>query len=1001
MPKPTDTSERGLERLICKALTGETCEPPTQSTVGEPPERHGGVGWSAGNHHDYDREFCVDVVQLSAFLRATQPEIATALKIDEDSPTRRQFLQRLHNEINKHGIIYVLRNGIKHTEHNIEIFYGIPSKNNEDAIRDFSKNRFAVTRQLHYSNQSSVSLDMAMFINGLPILTLELKNNFTRQDVHDAIRQYKKDRDPHEKLFAFGRCIAHFAVDDNEIYFCTHLQGGKSWFLPFNRGHKDGSAGNPPNPNGLKVDYLWREVLARESLSDIIENYAQVIEENSQRTRNGKKVQIWPRYHQLDVVRQLLDAANKNGVGKCYLIQHSAGSGKSNSIAWLAHQLVGLEQTDQKIFDSVIVITDRVLLDRQIRDTINKYAQVSATVGGADDSEDLRNFIDGGKKIIISTIQKFPYILDKISDKTDSRNFAIIIDEAHSSQGGKGTHVMGQVLGADGHTDDYETLEDQINQLIEKRRLLTNASYFAFTATPKHKTLEIFGNRDPQPDSEVKFLPFHCYTMKQAIQEKFIHDVLANYTPIKSYYRLTKIVEGDPEFDSKRAHKKLRRFVEGHEHAIRLKSEIMVDHFHRHVFTTRKIGGQARAMVVTDGIKNAIKFYRAISKYLIERELTYKAIVAFSGEHEFAGTSMTEASLNGFPSTQIANKIREDPYRFLICADKFQTGYDEPLMHTMYVDKILSGIKAVQALSRLNRAHPQKNEVFVLDFKNNTGTIKESFSEYYRTTILADETDPNKLHDLQAEMDNYQVYRIEQINEVVELYLGGVERDKLDPILDNCVVNYTTQLNEDGQVDFKSKAKAFLRTYGFLSAILTFSNQEWEKLYIFLNFLVAKLPAPVDGDLSKGILTTINMDSYRVEVGRVRPILPSDENAEIEQRTETGYGVREKEMTSLTEILRQFHENFGSISWGDSDRIFKRITEEIPRRVNADIAYQNAILNSDKENARVEHDKVLLRVIGGLLKDDNELVRQFMDNDNFRNWMCDSVFQLTYTHRGN
>src|SRR5438093_4286226 len=495
--------------------------------------------------------------------------------------------------------------------------------------------------------------------------------------------------------------------------------------------------------------------------------------------------------------------------------------------------MIGLSKDGATVFDSIIVVTDRRILDQQIRDTIKQFAQVGATVGHAERSGDLRKFISEGKKIIIATVQKFPFIIDEIGSEHRGRKFAIIIDEAHSSQGGRTSAALSMALGVAGVEEDDETTEDKINRLMEAKKLLPNASYFAFTATPKNKTLEIFGAPEPQPHGTVRHLPFHSYTMKQAIQEGFILDVLKHYTPVHSYYKLVKTVESDPEFDTKRAAKKLRRYVESHDHAIRLKAEIMIDHFHEQVLDLRKIGGQARAMVVTTGIERAIQYYHAISDYLFERKSPYKAIVAFSGEHEYGGKKVSEASLNGFPSNHIADKIQEDPYRFLICADKFQTGYDEPLLHTMYVDKVLSGVKAVQTLSRLNRAHPQKHDVFVLDFMNDADTIQEAFADYYRTTILAEETNPNKLHDLKTALDSYQVYSAAQIEDLVTLYLNGADRDRLDPILDACVAVYRERLGEDEQVEFKGEAKAFTRTYGFLSQVLPFTNADWEKLSIF------------------------------------------------------------------------------------------------------------------------------------------------------------------------
>ena len=692
----------------------------------------------------------------------------------------------------------------------------------------------------------------------------------------------------------------------------------------------------------------------------------------------------------------MLKAAGEQGVGRRYLIQHSAGSGKSNSIAWLAHQLIGLRKDENEVFDSIIVVTDRRILDKQIRDTVKQFAQVGATVGHAEHGGDLRKFIESGKKIIISTIQKFPVILDEIGNEHRGRKFAIIIDEAHSSQGGRAAAKLNIALSEQGGDEDEETVEDQINRIMEARKMLPNASYFAFTATPKNKTLEIFGEAYDE-GGKVKHRPFHSYTMKQAIQEGFILDVLKSYTPVESYYRLVKTIEADPEFDTKRAKKKLRRYVESHDHAIQLKAEIMVDHFHEQVIGLNKIGGQARAMVVCSGVQRAIQYFHAIRDYLKERKSPYQPIVAFSGEHEYGGVKVTEASLNGFPSNKIADKIQEDPYRFLICADKFQTGYDEPLLHTMYVDKILSGIKAVQTLSRLNRARPQKHDTFVLDFMNDADTIQKAFADYYRTTLLSEETDPNKLHDLKATLDGYQVYAQEQIDQLVALYLGGADRDKLDPILDACVATYKEQLDEDGQVDFKGKAKVFVRTYGFLSSILPYTNADWEKLSIFLNFLVPKLPAPVEQDLSKGILEAIDMDSYRVEKQAAIQIQLPDADAEIGAVPTSGGGhVPEPELDRLSNILKAFNDQFGNIDWKDADKISKVITEEIPAKVAADKAYQNAMKNSDKQNARIEHDIALKKVLVGLLSDHTELFKQFSENPAFQKWLADTVFSATY-----
>jgi len=974
----TDTSEKGLETLIVDHMTSEE------------------GGWRASEPKDYDREYAVDLKQLTTFLRATQPETAEALDLDHDSPTRRKFLSRLQGEVTKRGVVDVLRNGMKHGPHQLDLFYGTPSAGNLPAIERNLANCFSVTRQLRYSrDETKLALDLALFINGLPVATFELKNSLTKQTAEDAVAQYKLDRDPRELLLQFGRCVVHLAVDDQVVRFCTELKGKQSWFLPFDQGYQNG-AGNPSNPDGLKTDYLWKRILTPIGLTNILENYAQIVTENSRKTGKRTQKQIFPRYHQLDVVRQLLADGEARGPGKRYLIQHSAGSGKSNSIAWLAHQLIGLEHDGNTAFDSIIVVTDRVILDKQISDTIKQFAQVRSTLAHAERSGDLRQAIEAGKKVIITTVQKFPFIYREIGDAHRDNTFAIIIDEAHSSQGGSATAKMSEALSQHGARDDDETPEDAINRIMTSRKMLPNASYYAFTATPKNKTLEIFGT-PYQAAGQTKHRPFHSYTMKQAIEEGFILDVLKSYTPVSSYYKLVKTVEGDPELDVKRANKKLRRYVEGNDHAIRLKAEIMVDHFCGNVVALNKIGGQARAMVVTGSIERAIQYYHAITAYLRERKSRYTAIVAFSGEHEYKGKRMTEATLNGFPSSQIADRIQEDPHRFLVCADKFQTGYDEPLLHTMYVDKPLSGVRAVQTLSRLNRAHPQKHDVFVLDFMNDTDTIQAAFSDYYRTTVLSEETDPNKLHDLQADVDGYEVYDDAQVNAFIELYLGKADRDQLDPILDACVAVYKDSLDEDGQVDFKGKAKAFVRTYGFLSSILPYSDATWEKLSIFLNFLIPKLPAPKEEDLARGLLETIDMDSYRVEKRAAMRMALADEDAEIGPVPTAGGGFRaELELDRLSNILKAFNEQFGNIEWQDADRVRRLITEEIPAKVAADKAYNNAQKNNDKQNARIEHDKALGRVMTKVLKDDTELFKQFSDNDSFRRWLSDSVFAVTY-----
>ena len=962
---PMDTTEKGLESLICNSLVMD--------------------GWHPGESNDYDPGACLDLAHLAAFLASTQPETASALSLDQDTPTRRQFLARVKSQIDGRGIIDVLRTGVQHQQHNITLFYGSPTPGNTQAAERHRLNRFSVTRQLRYSNDNKqLALDLALFINGLPIATMELKNSLTKQTAADAVEQYRNTRNPREHLFRTGRCAVHFAVDDQEVRFCTELAGKQSSFLPFNKGY-NGGAGNPVNPDGIKTSYLWQETLNPVSLTDIIENYAQKV---------GNR-QIWPRYHQLDLVRRLLAHVQNAGAGQKYLVQHSAGSGKSNSIAWLARQLIESKTQGKPTFDSIIVITDRRVLDSQINTTIRQFTQVNSTVGHADSSGDLRRFIEEGKKIIISTVQKFPFILDDIGNLHADSAFAIVIDEAHSSQGGRTTRAMNRALGATSSEDeDEDTFEDQINQLIESRKMLANASYFAFTATPKNKTLELFGEPDPQPDGTVKHLAFHSYTMKQAIQECFIMDVLSQYTPIRSYFNVVKKIEDDPEFDAKRAQRKLRRYVENHDYAVSTKAEIIVDHFHDSVFLPQKMGGQARAMVVTDGVDRAINYYNAISSLLNQRQSPYKALVAFSGNREFDGANVSEALLNGFSENQTAAEFKKDPYRILICADKFQTGYDEPLLHTMYVDKTLSGIKAVQTLSRLNRAHPKKSDTFVLDFMNSTDVIQESFADYYQTTILSDETDPNKLHDLKAGLDQPEVYSQEQIELFVQKYLNGEDRATLDPLLDSCVERYV-EMEEDQQVRFKGSAKSFTRLYAFLSQILPYSNVSWEKLSIFLNFLIPKLPAPEELDLSLGILESVDMESYRAEKQATEKIPLADEDAEIDPiQAERSGGIQEPLLEPLSLILDEFNKTWGN-SFSDPAQVAELI-KGMPEKVNNDTAYRNAKMHSDRQNAQVEHNAALRKQITAALRCNTELYKKYTEDPDFQQWLNTQIFSETY-----
>lgn len=792
--------------------------------------------------------------------------------------------------------------------------------------------------------------------------------------------------------------MVHFAVDDARIKFCTKLEGKASWFLPFDKGYNDG-AGNPPNPDGLMTDYLWKNILTKLKLSRIIENYAQVVIEEDPETKKKKVKQIFPRYHQLDCVERLLADVQANGIGLRYLIQHSAGSGKSNSIAWLAHQLIGLERNGHPMVDSVLVVTDRRILDKQIRDNIKQFMQVANTVAWAEHSGDLRDAIRDGKRIIITTIEKFPFVVPDIGATHKENRFAVIIDEAHSGQSGRNSAQMNLALSGLASDDEMDN-EDKINAMMEGRKLLPNASYFAFTATPKNKTLETFGVAYQDGD-EIKHRPFHVYTMKQAIQEGFILDVLKYYTPITSYYKLMKTVQDDPMFDKKRAQKKLRSFVESDSYTIAQKADMMVEHFHEQVISKGKIGGQARAMVATSSIPRCIEYYYAISKSLANRHSPYKAIVAFSGEHKYQEQELplTSTAINGFPDAKIPSMLKSDPYRILVVADMFQTGFDEPLLHTMYVDKMLYDIKAVQTLSRLNRCHPQKHDTFVLDFFNNPVMIEQAFSRYYRTTLLSGETDPNKLYDLIATMEDYQVYSEDHVQKLVDLYLNGADRDRLDPILDACAAVYKALDTED-QIKFKSAAKSFCRTYGFLGAILPYGNADWERLSIFMNLLIPKLPSPRDDDFSEGILDVIDLDSYRLEAQECMSIKLEDADAEVPPVPAGKAGhIINPEMDLLSVILNDFNDMFGNISWNDADNVRRQILE-IPAMVSRDEKYQNAMKNSDEQSARLESERALQQVIFAIMADNMELFKQFQDNPSFKKWLSDLVFNLTYNKDG-
>ncbi len=709
------------------------------------------------------------------------------------------------------------------------------------------------------------------------------------------------------------------------------------------------------------------------------------------KTEKEREAVVWPRYHQLDAVRKLLKATREGGIGQKFLIQHSAGSGKSNSITWLAYQLVSILDGTEPLIDSVIVVTDRINLDNQIRENINSFKRLSNLVAWADSAATLKDVLQDGKKIIITIVHKFPYILDTIGNELKNKRFGIIIDEAHSSQNGSMSAKMNIALSGNASTEEDEDWEDVLNKIIEGRRMIKNANYYAFTATPKNKTLEMFGTPVTQPNGEKKFFPFHEYTMKQAIEEGFIMDVLKNYTTYKSFYEVIKSISDDPKFDKKQAQKKIRAWVESRPETIEQKSSIIVNHFHTMVIDKGKVGGQARAMVVTSSIIRTIKFYYEIKRLLKERKSPYKAIVAFSGSKEYGGKEMTESDVNGFPSSEIEEHIAEDPYRILVVADKFQTGYDQPLLHSMYVDKVLSDVKAVQTLSRLNRCHPKKIDTFVLDFANTEDDILQAFQKYYKTTILARESDPNKLNDLIGEIEAANFYSVEEVNDLVNKFYSNAERDELDPIV-NKIVDRFKSMTEDMQINTKSCIKSFLRTYPFIAAVTPYSSTEWEKLYTFYMLLVRKLPILKGEDFTKGLIEAIDLNQLRVAKQEEKAISLENKDSEIEPIPVSGGGsATDPELAKLSDIL----DTFNDIHWQDLEFAKKQL-DGIPEKIKNDNAFVNAARNSNMETAQRQFNISMMQIVAKMLDINSEFCRNYLDNKSFMNFINSSVFSNVY-----
>lgn len=993
-----DTSETGLEKIIVDWLRDHN-------------------GYEQETPHAFNKDFALADSWVERFITDTQPEKVEQSMCFKSKSERLKFFTRLSDALTKRGVTDVLRKGFKFNGSTFDLYYPLPSELNPSAKVAYEHNIFGVIRQVMYSKMNTNEIDFVVFINGLPLATFELKNNYTGQTFENAIKQYCTDRDPKELLLQKKRCAVHFALDDCQVWMCTALAAKDSWFLPFNQG-KDGGAGNPVIENDTMTSYLWKDILTKPTLSNIIENFAQVITTEDKKTHKKKETVIWPRYHQLDAVRSLLKVTKMSNIGRRFLIQHSAGSGKSNSITWLAYQLVTLLQPNQQpFFDSIIVVTDRVNLDKQIRDNINAFQRLSNLVGWADKSSSLRELLQGGKKIIISTIFKFSFILDEIGNSLKDRRFAIIIDEAHSSQNGSlsanlATGISGNaspvvhmyapaeeeeggtMVAEDLHIEysEPEDIEDKIHRIIKGRKMAKNANYYAFTATPKNKTLEMFGDKIERIGEDPLFIPFHEYTMKQAIEEGFILDVLKNYTPYSSYYRVMKAIEDDPEYDKKKALGKIRAYVERQPETIEKKAEIIVEHFCKKVYM--KIGGKARAMVITSSIERAIEFYKTINKMLAERKSPYKAIVAFT-DKVIDGKVVTESELNEFPSAEIEERIEQEPYRFLIVADKFQTGYDQPLLHTMYVDKQISDLKAVQTLSRLNRCHPKKQDTFVLDFANDPEMIRMSFQKYYKTTILAGESDVNKLNDLTEEIEAYNFYTQHDVDTVAMLKLTGTDEDrpKIDAVIDAVVERFKTELNEDEQIKSKGAIKNFNRCYPYFSAIMPYESPEWEKQYVFYSLLVKKLPKLKIDDNTQGLLDDIDFDKYRIVKEEERAIELENKDTEVAPiPVGTGGGKPQPEMDALSSIVKDFNDTYGNIEWKNRDEVQRQI-EELPSRIANSVDFVNAVRNGDKQVAQITFNDDIINIVAGMLEEKTEFVQTYFANPDFQNFVNARVFQ--------
>lgn len=1014
------TNEQAFEALIERALVGTTIEernlPKKDWVKVVDAQKPTASQYYWGIPDDFEKKVALDQRRLWSFLEATQQE-----ELDKyvGKDLKASLEKQIDSDIKTFGIIQVLRKGVELNNIKVSLFYPKPSAADSDlSKKQYASNQFSVTRQQTFSLQNpGLEIDMVLYVNGLPVFTFELKNPWTHQTAkYDGQKQYKSvERNPKEPLLQYGRCLAHFTLDKDDVFFTTRLNLGKTFFMPFNKGLVNGQgAGNPVNVDGgYKTSYLWEHVLQKDTVADIIMNYvlfdygeAKTQKKVPHIMKNAKKL-IFPRFHQLDVVTKLTADVAEKGVGKTYLIEHSAGSGKSNSLTWLAFKLINVcpdsmdavraKALDAPLFDSVIVVTDRRLLDSQITDNIKAFGKSEKIIAHADCADShgnpnksgLKDAIENNKRIIITTIQKFPFVCDVIADVSD-HNFAVIIDEAHSSQSGIAADKLNATVQKDADQGGGDT-DELLEKLMKDRKMSSNCSYFAFTATPKKETLERFGSED----AEGKFHPFHLYSMKQAIEEQFILDVLTNYTTYKSYYELTKSIEENPEYNNDRAQKLLRQAVERDPKTIEAKADVMLTHFDAKIFRNHKLKGKAKAMVVTKDIECAILYYNALQKVCTDKKMPFKILIAFSGTKVIGGKEYTEASLNGFPDTKTAENFDSDEYRILVVANKYLTGFDQPKLCAMYIDKPLDGVLAVQALSRLNRAAPDlgklSEDLFILDFYNTKEGIKDAFDPFYTATTLSEATDVNILHQLKNTLLSFGVFDMDEVNAFMDLYIHGEEADKWAPILDTCAERFNAEIEweENGKADFKMKCKQFVRVYSRVAAIMEFEMLDWEKLFWFLRYLIPSLHIDKPGSVDlKDLLDSVDLNTYGLRRTSLNETITLDAGESVidpNKPVMVNAGGNDNDPTDpLDKILADFNERWFK-GWDATPDDQKAKIIGVAKAVADDEDYQTLVVGNPDQQAVAEAMITIVdRIMRKQRKGDMSLYKEYQQNEGFK-----------------